>query len=113
MFSHTNRHGVAYYVHETRTKAGMRRYVVTRTADGALADLPAGMEIVENVNGQVSVRAARQPVIDPLEERVVQQALTKHSRERYRAKVKGWGIVILEPDFDADEVAESMHPMSA
>jgi hypothetical protein len=96
MFSYTNRHGVAYYVHEMRTKAGTRRYVVNRTADGVLADLPAGMEIVENVNGQVSVRAAQARAILPLEERLVQQALTKHGREKYRVEVKGRNIIVHE-----------------
>jgi hypothetical protein len=113
MFTYTNRRGVAYYVHEVRTKPGARRYVVNRTVAGALADLPAGMEIAENVNGQVSVRAARERAILPLEERLVQEALVKHGREKYRVEVKGRDIVVHEPDFDADGVAESMHPMNA
>ena len=113
MFTYTNRRGVAYYVHEARTKAGARRYVVKRSAEGALAELPAGMEIVENVNGQISVRAARERVILPLEERMVQEALARHGREKYRVEVKARDIVVYEPDFNTDDVAESMHPMNA
>jgi hypothetical protein len=113
MFTYTNRRGVIYHVHEARTKAGARRYVVKRSAEGALAELPAGMEIVENVNGQVSVRAARERAILSLEERLVQQALAKHGREKYRVEVKGRDIVVYEPDFNADDVAESIHPMNA
>jgi len=113
MFTYTNRRGVAYYVHEARTKTGVCRYVVKHTAEGALAELPVGMEIVENVNGQVSVRAARPVAVFPLEERLVQQALVKYGREKYRVEVKGRDIVVHEPDFNADDVTESMHPMNA
>lgn len=108
MFTYTNRPGVAYYVHEARTKAGARRYVVKRTADGALAELPAGMEIVENINGQVSVRTARPRVILPLEERFVQQALAKHRKEKYRVEVKDRDIIIHEPLYDAGRSAERL-----
>ena len=44
MFTCTNRLGVVYYIHETPTKAGSRRYTMNRVADGALAELPAGCE---------------------------------------------------------------------
>ena len=110
MFTYTNRRGVTYYVHEARTKAGARRHVVKRTAGGALAELPAGMEIVENVNGQVSVRAARAGAILPLEERLVQQALAQHDRQKYRIEVKGRDITVYEPDSNADELAEILNP---
>jgi len=110
MFTYTNRRGVTYYVHEAWTKTGARRYVAKRTAQGALAQLPAGREIVENVNGQVSVRAARPVTILPLEERLVQQVLAKHGREKYRVEVKGRDIIVYEPESDADELAEILNP---
>jgi hypothetical protein len=110
MFAHTNKRGVTYYVHEARMKAGARRYVVGRTANGALADLPACMEIVENVNGQVSGRAARAAAILPLEDRLVQQALAQHDRQKYRIEVKGGDITVYEPDSNADELAEILDP---
>lgn len=113
MFSYANRRGVAYYVHEARTKAGARRYVVKRTAEGALAELPAGLEIGENVNGQVSVRTARPRAILPLEERLVQQALAQHGREKYRVEVKDRYIIVHEPHYSVDEIAEAMDPMRA
>ena len=57
MFTYVNKRGVAYYVHEMQTKAGTHRFVVRRMSEGALAELPDGMEIVENVNGQALARA--------------------------------------------------------
>lgn len=108
MFTYANKRGVEYYVHETRTKGGARRYVVKRAVDGALADLPTGMEIVENVNGQVSLRAARPRVILLLEEQMVRQALTKHGREKYRVEVKDRDIIIHEPLYDAGRSAERL-----
>ena len=109
MFTYTNRRGVTYYVHEATTKAGARRYAAKRTAEGALADLPAGLEIVENVNGQVSIRAARERAILPLEERLVQQALTQHDRQKYRIEVKGRDITVYQPDSNADALAEMLN----
>lgn len=106
MFTYTNKRGVKYYIHETRPKAGASRYVVKRTGDDALAELPVGMEIVENVNGQVSVRAARPGAILPVEERLVEQALQEHGREKYRVEIKGRHIIVHEPDRDADRIAD-------
>lgn len=113
MFSYANRRGVTYYVHEARTKAGARRYVVKRTPEGALPELPAGLEVVENVNGQVFVRAARPRAIQPLEERLVEQALARHGRQKYRVQVKDRYITVYEPDYSVDEVAEAMDPVRA
>ena len=110
MFAYTNRRGVAYYVHEARTKTGARRYVVKRTSDGAMAELPPGLEIVENVNGQVSVRAARPRTILPLEESLVEEALVGHGRSTYRAEVKDRYIVIHAPDHDVHKMAELFDP---
>ena len=110
MFSYTNRREVTYYIHEVRTKAGGRRYTANRAAEGALPELPAGLEIVENVNGLVSVRTARARVILPLEEQLVQQALKKYGRVTYRAEVKGRYIVIHEPLRNAAEMAERFDP---
>jgi len=103
IFCHTNRLGVTYYVHETRTKAGARRHVIKPVAEGALAAVPEGMEVVENIHGQVSVRAVRERIILPLEEAMVQQALVTHGREKYRVETKGKDITIYDPNNDVDE----------
>jgi hypothetical protein len=110
MFTYTSRRGYTYYVHEVRTKTGSRRYIANRIVDGALTNLPAGMEIVENVNGQVSVRAIRSLAILPLEEQKVLQALTNHGQEKYRVEVKGRDITVYEPNSNADALAELLNP---
>lgn len=112
-FSYTNRVGDAYYVHETRTKRGACRYVMKRSAKGALPALPAGQEIVENVNGQVSIRTPRARDILPLEEQLVKQSLESHSRKDYRVEVKGRDIVIHEPLSNVEELAEILGPRRA
>lgn len=113
MLTYTSRRGVKYYVHEARTKAGARRYVVNRIGDDALAELPVGMEFVENVNGRVSVRAARPRAILPLEERLVEQALQTHGREKYRVEIKNRHIIVHEPNRDADRIADILDSAGA
>jgi hypothetical protein len=110
MFTYTNKRGVQYFVHEARTKAGARRYVVKRTAAGALPELPDGMEITETVNAQVSIRTVRRRVILPLEERLAHDALHRHSRDKYRIEVTDAFIIVNEPDSDADKLTELFDP---
>jgi len=112
MLSYTNRRGVTYFVHEVRTRAGRRRYVAKRVRKGALAELPEGLEIAENVNGQVSVRAARPRAIPPEEEQAVREALERHERARWRVEVKDRDIIVHEPDYDLDGVTELLDPLA-
>ncbi len=111
MFSHTNRRGVTYYIHEIRTKTGKRRYTVKRDAEGARAKVPEGFEVVENVNGQVSIRTPRPRLILPTEEQRVQAALRKHDRQRYRIGIKGRYITIHEPNHDIGKIADILSPV--
>jgi hypothetical protein len=78
-----------YCLHAGRTKTGKRRYFVAKTVGaGALAELPAGFEIVESVNAVVSVRR-----IDPSARKVPEADLARIRAElanypglrRYRA----------------------------
>jgi hypothetical protein len=108
--SYTNRKGVTDYLHETRTERGATRYVTKLAAEGALTVLPKGYEVVENVNGKVSVRARRPRQIPRAEEQRVKRALKSHGREGYRVEVKGRAIIIHQPDYDAEEVAELFDP---
>ncbi len=110
MFRYVNRKGIAYFLHESRTKAGKVRYTLKRSADGAMSDLPAGYEALENVNGQASVRKARPRQIAPLEEKLAQAARKSHGLGRYRIEVKGRHITVFEPDRDVDEIAELLSP---
>lgn len=99
--SYTNRKGQVYYLHAGKTKTGKRRYFVAKTIGaGALAELPAGLEIVESINAVVSVRR-----IDPNGRKVpetdfalVRAELAKHPRlRRYRADVVKGEIIVFEP----------------
>lgn len=99
--SYTNRKGQVYYLHAGKTKTGKPRYFVAKTIGaGALAELPAGFEIVENVNAVVSVRR-----IDPRARKVpetdlaqVRAELAKHPRlRRYRADAVKGEIIVFEP----------------
>jgi hypothetical protein len=99
--SYTNRKGQVYYLHAGKTRTGKPRYFVAKTIGaGALAELPAGFEIVENVNAVVSVRR-----IDPRARKVpetdlaqVRAELAKHPRlRRYRADAVKGEIIVFEP----------------
>jgi hypothetical protein len=99
--SYTNRKGQVYYLHAGQTKTGKRRYFVAKTVGaGALAELPAGFEIVESINAVVSVRR-----IDPSARKIpetdlarVRAELAKHLRlRRYRADVVKGEIIVFEP----------------
>jgi hypothetical protein len=98
---YTNRRGQVYYLHAGTTKTGKRRYFVAKTVgEGALDELPAGFEIVESINGVVSVRR-----VDPAAPRVpdldlarVRAELAKHSHlRRHRADVVKGEIIVFEP----------------
>lgn len=108
MFSYTNRKGVVYYLHASTTAKGNTRYTMTRSAEGALAELPAGYEISENVNGQVSARRARPRQILEEEARLVQTCLREIGPAHHRMEVKGKQIVLFEPMSDIDAIA-AMH----
>jgi hypothetical protein len=99
--SYTNRKGQVYYLHAGKTKTGKRRYFVAKTIGaGALAELPAGFEIVESINAVVSVRR-----IDPSARKIpetdlarVRAELAKHPHlRRYRADVVRGEIIVFEP----------------
>ena len=112
MFAYTSRKGITYYLHACVTKGGKERYVLTRSADGALRELPAGYEVAENVNGQVSVRRLRPRRITSQEESLVQAALEAHGLEHYRLEVKDDCITLFEPDRDPDKIANLVGPFA-
>jgi hypothetical protein len=56
-FTHRNRHGVVYYLHQGATKTGKPRYFFAQTVrESALDEMPAGFEVAESTDGVVSVR---------------------------------------------------------
>ncbi len=99
--SFTNRKGQVYYLHAGLTKTGKRRFFVAKTVgDDAVAELPAGFEIVESINGVVSVRR-----IDPAGPRIpdidlarLRAELAKHPHlRRHRADAVKGEIIVFEP----------------
>ncbi len=111
MFSYTSRKGVTYYVHARLRKKGGVSYVLRRTPEEALSGLPEGYEVVENVNGQASVRRARPRLITPEEEAQVAASLEAHGLKDYRVEVKGRYLTVFEPSTDPEEVAEVFDPL--
>ena len=104
MFSYVNRKNVTYYLHLRRTSTGNAGYVMTRSSADALENVPPGMEIVENVNAQVSARMRRKRIITAVEESLVRTALERLELTDYRVEIKHRTIVIYEPHFNSDEV---------
>ena len=107
MLCYVNRKNVTYYPHLRRTKRGREVYVMTRTRRGALEQLPPGMEIVENVNAQVSMRVRRKRNITAEEESLVRAALETPELKSYRLEIKDREIIICEPRYDIDGAARS------
>lgn len=110
-FRYTNRKGQTYYLHSGKTKTGKRRYFVAKTAgDGVLDAVPSGFEVVESINGVVSVRR-----IDPDARSVpdtdlarVRAELGRHRHlRRHRADAVKGEIIVFEPIGGLpDEVAD-------
>ena len=94
---YTNRKGKTYYLRAATTKMGKTRYVMSKTAEGALNELPAGYIITESVNGQVSVGRIQPKMITDLEEAMVRSGLEKLGLGKYRYAVKGPYFTFYEP----------------
>jgi len=110
MFHYTNRKGTTYYLHCRANRGGSPRYTLNRNKEGALAELPPGLEVVENVNGQVSARQIRPRQITDAEEAIVRSGLVKHGLDAYRIEVKNGDLTIFAPGMDSAEVAAKLHP---
>ena len=108
MLCYVNRKNVTYYPHLRRTGSGRAVYVMTRSSAGALEQLPPGMEIVENVNAQVSIRLRRQRNITAEEEAMVRAALETPELKSYRLEVKDRELIICEPRYDIGRSIISM-----
>ena len=104
--SHTNRKGKTYYLHAVRTRKGTLRHVMKASAKGALSGLPDGHEIVEGVNGEVSVRRKRPQPINPLETQLVESGLDKLGLKGYRVAAKDKHITVYEPIKKEEDLRE-------
>ena len=106
--TYTNVRGTTYFLCSAATKAGKPRLVASRSLVGTpLSSMPDGYEFAENVNGQVSVRQVRAPIIQPEELALVRGVLTAAPGcEPYRAAVERDAIVIYEPSMWPAELEE-------
>jgi hypothetical protein len=110
MFQYTNSRGASYYLHrQPNSKAGVR-YTLNRSKEGAELELPAGYEVVENVNGQASIRLARARLVTVEEEMVVRTCLKEHGLDAYRAEVKERHLTVFAPDSDPKALAATLDP---
>ncbi len=98
MAIYTNRKGRTYFLCKGVTKTGKPRYFFSREQKGkSVEEIPAGYEIVESVNGIVSLAKERPKQIDPDEISAIEDALKKHPQaDRYKVNVKHNMIEIYE-----------------
>jgi hypothetical protein len=109
-FTHQNRMGETYYLHEGRTKTGKPRYFFAKTkGEGAVASMPKGFEVSESINGVVSVRrriAGASPVPDE-DVMVVELAVGRHPHLRgYMVRALGNAVVVFEPHVRPDDLLD-------
>ena len=98
-YTYTNRKGSTYYLCQTNTKTGKKRYIFTREPLIAtpVDEIPAGYQVEESVNGIVSLVKTRPQLILPEELVSVEAALKKHPQgHQYRAAIKRNQIIIYE-----------------
>jgi len=106
--THTSRTGKTYYLHAGITKTGKPKYFFSLKQDGALVDtIPEGVEIYENVNGQVFLRKIPKHIITQEELTIVDSALKAHGEIwEYRAEVKKDAIWVHESGTDAGGISD-------
>jgi len=96
--TYTNRKGYTYYLCRGVTKTGKPRYYFARELKGEpVAEIPAGYEINESVNGIVSLVKSRPAQIRPEEIEAVRAAVERHPKpNNYRVNVKSDRIEVYE-----------------
>ena len=97
--THTNRKGVTFCLCRGVTKTDKPRYFFAREPDKGepVEAIPEGYEVVESVNGVVSLAKARPALIRSEELALVRAAVAVHPKSRdYRVDVKGERIVVYE-----------------
>jgi hypothetical protein len=108
VLTYENWMGDRYYLQESRTKTGKKRYFFTRTVrSGALARMPDGYEVTESINGVVSVRRKKpgEVILPAADMSLVHSALERQRHLRwFRAQAVGNAIVIFEPHRRPEEL---------
>ena len=96
----TNHSGDKYFVHEGKTKTNRPKYFVSKRGDGAIAKVPRGFEVAENINGQVFVRKPLdRSLISSTDLKAARSVLKscKHLKD-YKIETKGSAIIVFQPD---------------
>ncbi len=113
--AYTNRKGVTYYLHRAVTRSGAPRYFFAREPGPGpqgepVEEVPPGYQIVESVNGVVSLARERPAEILPEEVELVEAAIRRHPKAgNYRVSVRGRRIVVHERvGPDAEELAAQL-----
>jgi len=107
-FSYTNKYGRTYYLHSVRGAGGHAIHVMRICADGAIVDLPAGLEVRENVHGQVSVRRRRARRFTELEEQLLRSALERFRPFAYALDIEGRAATVYASAEDRKCFLESL-----
>jgi len=107
-FSYTNKRGQTYYLHTVRAAGGHANHVMRICADGAIANLPDGLEVRENVHGQVSVRRKRARHFTELEEQLLRSALERFRPFAYALDIEGKAATVYASAEDRKCFLESL-----
>jgi hypothetical protein len=96
--TYTNRRDQTFYLHQRCTRNGKICYrFIGEPGQGGISKIPEGYEIVESVNGVVSLRKIKPRPITDLELGIVRRVLEKHPHlHRCRMDVKGKTIYVYE-----------------
>jgi hypothetical protein len=81
---------------------------MSRQESGALAELPDGYEVRENVHGQVSIRRKREPVLLPQEESLLREAMNRGHANGYELEIDGPKATIFASSVDRSCLAECL-----
>jgi hypothetical protein len=95
---HTTRTGKTYYLHVGKGRTGKPNYFFSTEPDGPVVNsVPEGLEIYENVGGQVFLRRKQPKLITDDELAMVKEALQGYAEEwRYKVEIKKTAVVIYE-----------------
>jgi hypothetical protein len=110
--TYTNRKGVTFYLSAGLTRSGKPRYSFTlRPGPGAPDEIPAGYEIVEGVNGRVTLSRLGTLLILPDELAALDKAIKRHPNPgNYRVAARKDEVVIHEGAGAAMELLAAMLP---
>ena len=107
-FSYTNKYGRTYYLHLLRRNEGPAIYVMRTRADGAVAAIPEGYEVRENIHGDVAVRRRRLRQFTELEEHLLHSALERFRPFAYAMDIEGAAATVYASAEDRKCFLESL-----